>query len=71
MLCSCPFFGVVFMTPPKKKKYIFFNLLGISVQVGELPESKILKMSGDVRKPLKLGTLYRKAGLLYRVPTSF
>jgi hypothetical protein len=39
---------------------LFFNLRGISV--GALSESKILKMSGDVRKPLKLGTLYRKAG---------
>jgi hypothetical protein len=43
---------------------IFFNHRGILV--GALPESKILKMSGHVRKPQKLGTLYRKAGLLYR-----
>jgi hypothetical protein len=39
---------------------LFFNLRGISV--GALSESKILKMSGHVRNPLKLGALYRKAG---------
>jgi hypothetical protein len=39
----------------------FFSYLrGISV--GELSESKILKTSGHIRKPQKLGTLYRKAG---------
>jgi hypothetical protein len=32
---------------------LFFDLRGISV--GALPESTILKMSGHVRKPLKLG----------------
>jgi hypothetical protein len=43
---------------------LFFSLRGISVGVvvGALSESKILKMSGHVRNPLKLGTLYRKAG---------
>jgi hypothetical protein len=40
---------------------LFFNPREISV--GALSESKILKMSGHVRKPLKLGALYRKAGL--------
>jgi hypothetical protein len=40
---------------------LFFNLRGISV--GALSEFKILKMSGHVRKSLKSGTLYRKAGL--------
>jgi hypothetical protein len=40
---------------------LFFNLRGISVDylystVGALSESKILKMSGHERKPLKLGT---------------
>jgi hypothetical protein len=42
--------------PPK----LFFHLRGISV--GALSESKILKIIGHARKPLKLGTLYRKAG---------
>jgi hypothetical protein len=32
---------------------LFFNLRGISV--GALSESKILKMSGHVRKPQKIG----------------
>ena len=41
---------------------LFFNLRG--VLVGALSESKILKMSGHVRKPLKLGALYREAGSL-------
>ena len=45
----------------------FFNLRGISA--GALSESKILKMSGHVRKPLKLGALYREAVLL-RVETT-
>ena len=39
---------------------LFFELQGISV--GALSESKILKMSGHVRKPQKLGVLYREAG---------
>jgi hypothetical protein len=39
---------------------LIFNLRGISV--GAISESKILKTSGHVRKPLKLGALYRKAG---------
>jgi hypothetical protein len=38
----------------------FFNPRGISV--GALSESKIVKMSGRIRKPQKLGTLYREAG---------
>jgi hypothetical protein len=39
---------------------LFFDLRGISVEA--LSESKILKTSGHVRKPLKPGALYRKAG---------
>jgi hypothetical protein len=53
------FFGRVFMTFFFFSK-LFFYPRGISV--GALSESKILKMSGHARKPLKLGALYRKAG---------
>jgi hypothetical protein len=55
-----PFFWGGFYEPFFFSK-LFFNLRGISV--GALSESKILKMSGHVRKPLKLGALYREAGL--------
>ena len=53
-----PFFGGGFYDLFFSK--LFFNLRGISV--GALSESKILKMSGHVRKPQKLGALYREAG---------
>jgi hypothetical protein len=59
------FLGVVFMIFFFFN--FFFNLRGISV--GEFSESKILKMSGHVRKPLKLGALYRKAGSLSSPPS--
>ena len=54
-----PFFWRGFYDPFSPPKF-FFHLRGISV--GALSESKILKISGHARKPLKLGTLYRKAG---------
>jgi hypothetical protein len=56
------FFGVVFIIPPPPK--LLFNLRAGGFSRGTFGvQNSNFKKSGHVRKTLKVGALYRKAGL--------